>query len=643
MAELAAQLSRQRSLRPANRSDKLSVILHADVAGSTKLVQQDEHLAHERIQDAFRRFSDIIDRYSGHVREIRGDALLAEFDRASPAVTAALNFQIEQIQCNAQRNESIQPTFRVGIAMGEVFTADDVITGAGVVLAERVEKLAKPGCVCITEAIHEAMPQRMPFDEISLGEQKLKGFDEAVRVYTARLHKGSALPEPADVSVTIKLPVVPRLVITATIVLIVAGGLLAWLQPRASRFEPASVAQMAYPLPDKPSVAVLPFDDMSSDPVQDNFADGLTDNIIISLSQIGDLFVIARHSSFKYKGKPVDIRAVGRDLGVRYVLAGSIQRSLDSVRVMAQLIDTETAGHVWAERIDRPLEDLFKVQDEITNHIVGMVASVGAGQGKLQKVEFERVALTPTKSLQAYDYFLGGVSDRFTEDDNLIARRMSEKALDVDPKSVRAIAKNAWTHLQDYWNGWGESPEGSLVKAVELARAAIASDPNDTWSHWSMASALLLQQQHDAAIQEYQRALELSPNDADVLIEYGWALAYAGWPEDGIPFMKSAIRLNPHPPGWYLWDLAWAYFGAHRYQEALEALEKQEPKTNFTYLLLAACYAQLDRVEEAATAMKQFRELEPEYSIKLAATTEPFKHPQDLAHWLSALRKAGLP
>ncbi len=643
MAELAAQFSGRRPSRSANRSDRLAVILHADVAGSTQLVQQDEHLAHERMQDAFRRFGDIITRYSGHVREIRGDALLAEFDRASPAVSAALNFQAEQAERNAQRNESIQPTVRVGIAMGEVFTADDKITGAGVVLAQRVERLAKPGGVCITEAIHEAMPQRMPFDEKSLGERKLKGFDEAVRVYTARLHKGSALPMPADVSGTIKAPVVPRLAITAAIVLIVAGGLLAWLQPGASRFEPASVAQMATPLPDKPSIAVLPFENMSSDPVQDYFADGLTDNIITSLSQFGDLFVIARHSTFQYKGKPIDIRDVGRDLGVRYVLEGSIQKSLDSLRVMVQLLDTETAGHVWAERIDRPLDDQFKVQDEITNHIVAMIASVGVDHGNLQKIEFEQVARTPTESLQAYFYFLGGVSDRYTEEDNLIARQMSEKFLETDPRYTRAIAKNAWTHLQDYWNGWSESPEDSLIRGIELARAAIDSDPNDTWSRWSMASALLLQQQHDASIEEYQRALKLSPNDADVLVEYGWALAYAGWPEDGISLMKSAIRLNPHPPGWHFWDLAWTYFVAHRYQLALEALDRQEPKTNFTHLLLAACYAQVDRLEEAASTMKHFRQLEPGYSIALAAATEPFKHPQDLEHWLDALRKAGLP
>ncbi len=435
----------------------------------------------------------------------------------------------------------------------------------------------------------------------------------------------------------------PTGVILAVVVIAVIS--IAWMAPWKTP-ENAELAQKTnLPLPDKPSIAILPFDNMSGDPNQDSFADGLTENIITALSKFGDLFVIARHSTFQYKGKSPDVREVGRELGVRYVLEGSVQRSSDSVRVTAQLIDATTAGHIWADRFDHPLAGLFEVQDEITDHIIGVIAPVTVGRGKLKQAELERIARTQTQNLQAYDYLLRGVAhyDKFTKNDNLIAREFFDKALEIEPNYTRAMAKKAWTYINDYWNGWGVSPEESLREAAELARAAVASDSSDPTGYWGLASALLLQQEHDAAIRAYQRALELNPNEADVLIEYGWALSYAGQPEEGIPFAQCGIRLNPYHPGWYLWDLAWIYFVARRYEDAIAALERREPKTNFTYLLLAACYAQVHCVEEAAAAMKTFKELEPGYSIEIAASTEPFKYPEDLEHWLSALRRAGLP
>ena len=314
----------------SRRTGKLAVILHADIAGSTSLVQQDEHLAHERIQDTFLRFSGTIEKYQGHVRELRGDALLAEFERASDAVTAVLAFQAEQAEFVAQLNDNIQPAVRVGISLGEVIIADNTVTGAGVVLAQRIEQLAEPGGLCITGAVHEALPQRMPFEQDDLGERQVKGFDEQIKVYAVSLCPGASIPEPEALPQT---------------------------------------EAVALALPDKPSIAVLPFTNMSGDSEQEYFSDGITEDIITALSRISGLLVVARNSTMVYKGKTVDVRQVGKEQGVRYVLEGSVRKGGNRVRITAQLIDATTGHHQWADRYDRDLNDIFAVQDEVTRNV----------------------------------------------------------------------------------------------------------------------------------------------------------------------------------------------------------------------------------------------------------------------------------
>lgn len=623
---------------------KLAVILYADVAGYSRLTGEDEDATHRTLNTYLDLFSSKIELHRGQVVHYAGDAVLAKFDAVVDALSCAFAVQDELALKNENLPEHRKLQFRMGVNLGDVIEDRGEISGDGVNVAARLESLAEPGGICISESVRTAVGDTLPLTYQDIGEQRVKNIKRLVHAYYLRRQPGVELPEPS------RRPLAKernrRLVFGATTaILVVVVVTLAWFAPWSPSKDTTFGDESVLALPDKPSIAVLPFENLSGDPDQVGFTDGLAENIITSLSRFDDLFVIARHSSFQYKGKSVDIRDVGRDLGVRYVLEGSVQRSKDRIRVTAQLINAATGGHVWADQIDRPLDIQFEVQDEITDHIVSVIAPVGAGTGKLQKVELKRVARTPTESLQAYDYFLRGVThfERFNEKDNLSARQLFEKAVEIDPNYARAKAKIAWTYLSEYWNGWGEPSEDTLSKVVEFAQAAIASDPNDAWGYWSKGSASLFQRQHDAAIAAYQRAVELSPNEADVLIEYGFALVYAGLPEDGILLMQDAIRLNPYYPGWYLWDLAWGYFVARRYKEAITTLEKREPKSNFTYLFLAACYAQVDRVEEATKAMKQFLKLEPGYSIELAATTEPFKHPQELEHWLSALRKAGLP
>lgn len=329
-------------------SGTLVVILHADVAGSTELVQRNEQVAHARFLEAFQRLRGQVESYHGRVLEIRGDALLAQFERASDAVSAALTFQVEHKDKLAQLEDDVKPEIRIGIAMGEVIIADDTVTGAGVVLAQRVEQLADAGGVCITAALHEALPRRMPFDLKNIGEQNLKGFAEPVRVFQVSLNEGASVPRPQVVveeKPSSKFGFSKIAIIAA--ILILAVGIFYQFKPIDVREEPASVENMAFPLPDKPSIAVLPFNNMSDDPEQGYFADGMTEDLITDISKISGMFVIARNSVFTYKGRAVKIRQVAEELGVRYVMEGSVRRSGNQIRVNAQLIDANTGGHLW--------------------------------------------------------------------------------------------------------------------------------------------------------------------------------------------------------------------------------------------------------------------------------------------------------
>jgi adenylate cyclase len=345
---------------------KLAVILHADVVGSTALVQQDEATAHERIQAAFRRLSMTSENYGGTAHEIRGDALVAEFARASDAVCAALAFQAENTDHNRNLGDDIRPEVRVGISLGEVVVADNTVTGAGVVLAQRLEQLAAPGGVVVQGSVSETVPSRLPFDFHNLGEQTLKGFDRPVRAFAVHVVPGERIPdsEPDTGAENIVAP-------------------------------PSEV-------PDKPSIVVLPFTNMSSDPEQEYFSDGVSEDVITDLSKVSGLFVIARNSAFAYKDKASNIPDVCRELGVRFALEGSVRKAGNRVRITAQLIDGASGGHLWAERYDRDLTDIFAVQDEVTQQIVGALEIT------LSDAEQSRIVDGGTRNVDAHDFFLKG-------------------------------------------------------------------------------------------------------------------------------------------------------------------------------------------------------------------------------------------
>ena len=626
-------------------SGKLAVILHADVAGSTALVQQDKRLAHERVQDTFQRFSDTIAKYQGHVIELRGDALLAEFERASDAVSAALSFQSDHAYQISRLKDDLRPTVRVGIAMGEVIVADSTVTGAGVVQAQRIEQLADPGGVCVTAAIHEALSKRMPFDLEGLGEQELKGFDIPVRVYRVELRANQSIPLPQNSSTGKIPPSVPRLLI-ATIVtaLVVAGGGAYWFQTQEPKVEAASIERMAFPLPDKPSIAVLPFTNMSDDVQQEYFADGMTEDLITDLSKISGLFVIARNSSFSYKGQQVKIRQVAEELGVRYVLEGSVRRAGDQVRINAQLIDATSGGHLWADRYDGSLTDIFSLQDQVTGEIVAALSINLTGQEKIGTNKAE------TTNPLAYEAFLKGWAhyQRQTPEGFGEARPYLEQAIELDPDYSRAYAALAalyWeTHLRQWWPSLnlGKLTGNIKEKAYEYRDRALA---NPTPLALVIASDMLIWRgQHEDAIVQAKRAIKLAPNDAYSLLKLAEILVYSGYPQESLKFGALAARLDPQGLARQLYIQGLAEFGLDQFGKAAETLEKAfatNPEFTKPLAILVAAYGYLGR-QDASQMLEPY---EKEYwasSISTLGQHFPYHFDKDRLRLAEGLRKAGL-
>jgi adenylate cyclase len=623
-------------------SGKLAVILHADVAGSTQLVQQDEQLAHERIQDAFRRFSDTIGKYHGRVQELRGDALLAGFERASDAVTAALSFQSDHADHLVDFNDDIRPEVRVGIALGEVVIADRTVTGAGVVLAQRVEQLAQPGGLCVTSAIHEALPNRLPFIFESLGEQGLKGFEDPVRVYRVQQDKDKPIPPPQQ---EIRQPKPPNRLLRIFIgaALLVVAGFGIWQKISAPREEPASVELMAFPLPDKPSIAVLPFNNMSSDAEQEYFADGMTEDLITDISKISGLKVIARHSTFPYKGQNPDLIDVGMALGATHIIDGSVRKSGSTLRITIQLIDASDGKHVWAERYDRELRDVFSIQDEIIGEIITALSL------KLTPEEEKRVARHNTLNLDAYDLFMRGRQQEsfFTRESFIEAKRYYEQVVALDPNYAEAWARLAQIHTLNGQLGWDEDVKAADQRALHFVEKAIAIDPDNPFSRFSYARILARDSigRHDQALEEARKAVVLDPNFADAYAYIGQLHVFLGHAEQAIEPITIAMHINPGFPFWYDITLGQAYFYLRDFETAVEYMEKgleRNPNVSFMRAIYAAALAMNGQEDDAEWELEELHTQGLNKALDQFLTEVNLQDPGYKALLKEGLEKAGM-
>jgi adenylate cyclase len=630
-------------------SGKLAVILHADIAGSTALVQQDEQLAHERIQDAFHRFSETIQKYQGRVLELRGDALLAQFERASDAVSAALSFQLDHAEFVSRLDDDLKPAIRVGVALGEVVIADGTVTGAGVILAQRVEQLSDAGGVCISSAVHEALPRRMPFDLENLGEHDLKGFHDSVRVYRVRPKPGVPIP-PTQAGIRSKPPQISRFSLGLAIVVVLAilVGILYFVFPDDPPEELALTSRMAHPLPDKPSIVVLPFSNFSDDANQEYFADGMTEDLITDLSKISGLFVIARNSSFSFKDRQVKVRQVAEELGVRYVLEGSVRRAGNQVRINAQLIDATSGGHVWADRYDGTYDDVFALQDRITAKIISALSLQLSPQDEVQLVKSE------TASPEAYDEFLKGweLRWRINRESYARAEQYFKKALEYDPEYARAHAGLALLYMQTWQQGWHQDfglPSAGWLRAQEHLEAAM-SNP-DSLTHSLRSTLELFKGRHEKAISEARQAVALNPGSAESHLVLAEALSYSGEHMEAIYNVELAQRLDPNLPGSYLIVEGRALFDRMAYQGAVRTLEKARqaiPDDAQPLIYQIAAYGHLGDNDYAGLALNQLNNILksdnlPSFTLSALRNQLPYKSHEALQHLRDGLIKGGVP
>jgi len=582
---------------------KLAAILSADAVGYSRLMGRDEETTVRTITEYRRLMEEVIKRNRGRVVDSPGDNLLAEFPSVIDALGGAVEVQKELHSRNRERLSRQRMDFRIGINLGDVITQGGRLYGDGVNIAARLEGLAEPGGVSISGPVHDQVEGKIDLRFEFQGEQQVKNITKPVRVYRVVMDSASSSrgQETGDLA-----------------------------------------GDQAFTLPDKPSIAVLPFLNMSNDPEQDYLADGMSENIITSLSKIPQLFVIARNSAFTYKGRAVKVQQIGRELGVGYVLEGSVRRAGQRVRITAQLIEADTGHHLWAERYDRELKDIFDLQDEITVRIMREM-QVKLTEGE-QACEWLRRG---PENLEAYERGLRGMElfRRFSPEDNFQARRLFEEGIALDRQSPGNYVMLAWTHVVDVLNGSSESPVRAVEQAAELAKTALALDESQADAHSLLGYIHLLKRKFESAVEEGEKAVALNPNGADAHVWLAMILTSAGRSGEAIRLLTKAMRLNPFPPNWYHSCLGNAYLMAGRNEEAVEAygraLEKS-PGYLIARLGLAASLWRLGRVEEAGKAVKEVYHLEPRFSLEQFAATTPFKNRADLELMVDSLRKAGL-
>jgi adenylate cyclase len=576
---------------------RLAAIFAADVAGYSRLVGADEEGTIDRLS-AHRRelIEPKIAEHQGRLVKTTGDGVLAEFASPVKAVRCAIDMQHGMAERNADIPEGQRIEFRIGINLGDVVVEDGDIFGDGVNVAARLENIAEPGAVYISRAVRDFVTDAAELALEELGERELKNIAKPVQVFR--------IAAPAQAA--------------------------------------AAAQALAPAVPQKPSIAVLPFTNMSGDAEQEYFSDGMTEDLITDLSKISSLFVIARNSSFAYKGKLVKVQEIGRDLGVRFVLEGSIRKSGNRVRITAQLIDAESGGHLWAERFDRDLTDIFATQDEVVEKIVRALA-VTLTQG-----EEKRLRRRGTENVAAYEAvlrareLLGGA----TRETVARARAMYQRAIELDPTYAVPHAGLAATAVSNYVSDWADDPGAELDQAERWARRALELDDSEPFTHMALGHVMLWRRDHDGALAEFRRMLELDPNFAQGYAATGLALMYAGYAAEALGPFATAMRLDPHYPSIVLHYLAQANFSLGNYGTAAKQLLERiarTPGTDSSRMMLATCYAHLGRNEDARAMWAELLKVNPNFSLEQRARVLPYKDPRDFARIADGLAKAGLP
>jgi adenylate cyclase len=580
---------------------KLAAILSADVQGYSRLMGDNEAETVRTLTAYREAIANLIQEYNGRVVDSPGDNILAEFISVVQAVECAVEIQKNLKAWNSELSDERKMDFRLGINLGDVIEESERIYGDGVNIAARLEGLAEAGGICISGTVYDQVINKLDLKYEYLGEHSVKNITNRIRVFKILIQFERC-----------------------------KGG-----------EDPITKISEDLQMPDKPSIAVLPFDNMSGDPEQEYFSDGLTEDIITALSKVPRLFVIARNSTFAYKGNPIKIKQVSEELGVKYVLEGSVRKAGNRVRITAQLIDATVGNHLWADRYDRELKDIFDLQDEITMKILISL------QVKLTEGEQARVLGKGTENHEAYVKILQGREHIYlmNREGNSLARQSFEEAISLDPQYAVGYTYLAWTYVVELLAGFSESPDYSMSKAIELSQKALALDETLADAHALMGSIYLAQQQWDKAVDEGERSVALNPNSADNIGVLGMTLNTLDRPEEAIPLFKRAMRLNPMPPDWLLESLAIAYRLTGRNDKAISMLEKilhRNPDYLGAWISLVGIYSALGRDEEVRKAVSEVFRIDPTFSLERFKQTFTQKNETLKDRFFSDLRKAGL-
>ena len=626
---------------------RLAAILAADVAGYSRLMGDDERATIDAIDQCRAVFREQIEANGGRVVDMAGDSVLAIFDTAIGAFTTAMAAQERLAELNSDIPEDRRMAWRIGVNLGDIHEQDDgTVYGDGVNVAARLEALAEPGGICISDKVHTEVRGKIDRAFADLGEHEVKNIAEPVRAYRV-LAEGETAPS--------RRPVRSRRLVFAGLgfAVILVGAVLWQLRAPAPETPPPTEVATAEPedptlaLPSGPSIAVLPFDNLSGDPEQDYFADGLTEDIITALSKFPELFVIARNSTFQYKGLAVDVREVGRDLGVQYVLEGSLRKTGDKIRVSAKLLDAGDGSDLWAETYDRDLTaaDVFAIQDEVRAHVVATLADL---HGIIPRAGLLAAKRKNPESLSAYECYLRAwiVYDKlFTPDEHLTVRDCLERAVEADPNYADAWATLAWIYTDE--DSWGYNPRPDpLDRALEAAERAVELDPASQLAHWMLARTHWYRHELDAYFVGAERALAMNPNNSTILALAGIYSAYAGEWERGVAMVRKAAALNPHHPGWYYFAFSFDNYRKGDYAAALaEAQRLNMPGFYLSQIALAAVYGQLANEAGSRQAVEKLLQLYPGFTLESAqAEYRKLNFAPDLIeHMVEGLRKAGVP
>jgi TolB-like protein/class 3 adenylate cyclase/Flp pilus assembly protein TadD len=603
---------------------RLAAILAADIAGYSRLMEADEEDTLARLKAHRRELIDPkISEHRGRIVKTTGDGILIEFPSVVEAVSCALAVQQGMVERNAGTPGENRITFRIGVNLGDIIVEDGDIHGDGVNIAARLEGIAEPGGICISEDAFRQVRGKLDAEFDGIGEQQLKNIARPVRVY--RIPITLTLPTPSA-----RAPSLSR---------------------NAGEGEPRHASgavgegKHPLPLPDKPSLAVLPFQNLSGDPEQEYFADGVVEEITTAISRLPWLFVIARNSSFTYKGRAVDVKQVAQELGVRYMLEGSVRKAGNRVRITGQLIDTTTGAHIWADRFDGALHDIFELQDQVASNVAGAI------EPKLRQSEIERASRKPTANLTAYDLYLRALAQsyRFTEEGFAEAVVLARQALAIDPAYAPAAALVGMCRRLQRVQGWGALAADDIAEACRLARQALEAERDDAETIWQAAYTLfLLAGEAAMAAAALDRALALNPNAAHAWMARGQIRALRNQPEAAIEAIERAHRLSPFDPDTfrYTGHIALAHLAARRFEQAIEWADRalhQQPRMAVAMRVKIAAFAHLGQLDEARAELSRMLAIDPKLTIAGFREYAHFMAPEVLELFVTGLRLAGLP